>query len=387
MPAVKRIGLICFLLLVAGCNSSCNRTRGQEKRALSNPVVATTSGGAAADPALAGSTKRARQPSIRSSRSGTGWLRTEKNKILTEDGNRFHGRGANIFDTRQCGSCGWAPPRVGEVVRRVDELVDNWHANFLRLPLTSFSKPEEKGISLVQWGDVTQDESYFEHVKAIVDHIGSKPGVYVLVSLFKHPALDAHGLPTGAATPVYKKLAEAFRDSPHVLFGVSNEPHDTTNDAVWTAMNQAVQVFRDSEPASGPHHLVAVQGTQDYARSLDYYLGRRIQAGDGKNVIYETHVYNHTFEWQSLFISPSSFLPMIIGEYGPATGYMTLEDSKGLMVKAEELEVPYIAWSFSPECVPGLLATADNPTDCGEGLPLVPSEWGKLLKERLTKAW
>jgi len=327
-------------------------------------------------------------PSVQQSpTSTTAWLHTERNRILTSDGKAFHGRGANIFDTRQCKSCSWAPPHVNEVIRRVDELVDVWHANFMRLALTSFAGNKEKGLDLVQWGDVLQDASYFNDLKRTISHIDTKPGVYVMITLFAHPSLDEHGLPTQATIPVYKKLAETFKDDPHVLYGVCNEPHDTTDETVWAAMNLAVDAIRSVESADGPQHLVAVQGTQNYSRNLGYYLGKRIAAGNGKNVIYETHAYNPPSDWQAMFLGPAHYLPVIIGEFGPVDGYMKLDDTRALMAKAEEAEIPYLAWSFSPECMPGLIKLADNPTDCGEGLLLSPSEWGAALRERLAHPW
>ncbi|HEY5955323.1 MAG TPA: hypothetical protein VIV60_02170, partial [Polyangiaceae bacterium] len=134
--------------------------------------------------------------------AATDWLHTDGNKILHADGSRFHGRGADIFDTRQCGSCAWAAPHVDEVIRRIDELVDVWHANFMRFALTSYASNVYNGINLAQWGDVTQDASYLAGLQKIMTHIGTKPGVYVLITLFDHPSLDASELPTSATLPV-----------------------------------------------------------------------------------------------------------------------------------------------------------------------------------------
>jgi hypothetical protein len=319
--------------------------------------------------------------------TASGWLHTEGNKILDSNGRRFHGRGANIFDTRQCGSCAWTTPHVNEVIRRVDELVDGWHANFMRFDLVSYASKNYNGMTLAQWGDVTQDASYLADLQTIIGHIGTKPGVYVMITLFSHPSQDENELPTSATMPVYKKLSETFKDSPHVLYGITNEPHDTTDASVLAAMNNAVDAIRSMEPASGPHHLIAVQGTQEYARQLGYYVDHPVTAGGGVNIVYETHVYNPQKDWQSMFLSAAGTLPVIIGEFGPDGTYMKLPDCESLMPKAEQLEIPYIGWSFSPECAPGMLAPVDNVTDCGEGMPLTPSDWGTALQQRLATAW
>jgi len=257
----------------------------------------------------------------------------------------------------------------------------------MRFDLTSYASANYNGMTLQQWGDVTQDASYLADLQKIMTHIGTKPGVYVMITLFSHPSFDAYELPTSATLPVYKKLSDTFKGSPHVLYGVTNEPHGTTDAAVLAAMNTAVDAIRSMEPAAGPHHIIAVQGTQNYSRDLTYYLTHPVTAGGGINIVYETHAYNPPNEWQSLFIDPAKTLPVIIGEFGPDGTYMTLTTAKQLMPQAETIEVPYIGWSFSPECAPGMLKSVDNVTDCGVSMALTPSDWGNAIVAQLAKPW
>jgi endoglucanase len=266
--------------------------------------------------------------------------------------------------------------------------MDVWHANFFRLDLTSWATNQVNGTTVVQYQDVTQDAAYLADLKQLVDHIGTRPGVYVMLTLFSHPSQDANELPTAATQAVYTKLAQTFLNSPHVLYGVTNEPHDATDAAVWTAMNTAVQTFRDAEPAAGPHHLVAVQGTQGYARELAYYVKHPITAGAGANVIYETHVYNPEKDWQAQFIDPALTLPVIIGEYGPDGTYMkTVAEAKALQARAEELEIPYIGWSFSSQNGPAMLVGSD-PDECTKAnWTITPTEWGNAIISRLATPW
>jgi endoglucanase len=270
----------------------------------------------------------------------------------------------------------------------VDVLIDTWHANFFRLDLTSWASNQVSGTTVVQYKDVTQDASYLSDLKKLVDHIGTKPGVYVMLTLFSHPSQDDSELPTAATQAVYTKLAQTFLNSPHVLYGVTNEPHDASDSAVWTAMNTAVQTYRNEEPASGPHHIVAVQGTQSYARELSYYVTHPITAGSGVNVVYETHVYNPQADWQAMFITPSATIPVIIGEYGPDGTYMkTVADAQALQVKAEQLEIPYIGWSFSSQNVPAMLAGNDADECTKINWTITPTDWGNAIISRLANAW
>jgi endoglucanase len=314
------------------------------------------------------------------------WLYTEGNRIKLPGGQNFHGRGANIFDTRQCNACAYGPPSVAAVKFRVDELVDKWKANFLRLDLESYSTADGRS----HYQGVLQDAAYLADVVEIVRHIGKKPGVYVLLSLWIDPTFTDLGWPTAGTTEVWKKLAETFRNDGHVLFGVANEPEQNGSGAedlkVWTAMNDVVAGIRtvEDQVSDAKHHIVVVQGTRMWARSLVYYVTKPIAAGGGTNVAYETHVYDPPSQFKSLFEDPAKTIPVIIGEFG-AGRMMTLDDCLALMPRAEAAEVPYLGWAMHHKCDPNLVTSAVS--SCAASGTLMPTAWGQALKQRLASPW
>jgi len=319
-----------------------------------------------------------------SSASGE-WLRTEKNRLLTADGARFHGRGANLQDTRSCNACTYEAPHPSEVNRRVDELVDHWKANFLRLTLESYGAPDGRR----SWRTALDDDAYLRDLVSIVHHIEGKSGVYVELSIWHDASLDDRGWPTDRTRALWQKLVTAFASSPRVLFGVANEPEQNQTGALdrgaWDAMNHTVETIRAAEGA-GPHHIVVVQGTRMWARRLDYYVSHPITAGGGVDIAYESHTYDGRSDIDALLDGPARTLPVIIGEFGPVEdthlAHMTMEDCAYLMERAEEREVPYMAWTFHMRCPPSLLVDHSHGT-CGVGMPLEPTAWGKLVQDRL----
>ncbi len=318
----------------------------------------------------------------------SGWLRVEGTKILTPEGTPFHGRGANVHDTRSCDSCSFEPPHVEEVTRRIDVLVDEWHATFLRLLLESYP---DRGPGRTHYRNVLDDDAYFQDVMRIVGHVGKKPGVYVLVSLWQDPTFSSLGWPTERTRLVWKKLATALRDMPFVLFGVVNEPEhndDGRLDAqVWRSMNDTVAAIRSVERPDR-HHLISVQGTREWGRVLDYYVTHPITAGGGVNVVYETHPYDRKTRFDSLVARPAKRLPVIIGEFGALQDKdvtMFPEDCVALMDLAESADIPWLAWTFHTNCPPNLLVRHEG--SCGVGVSLAPSEWGRLVKDRLARPW
>lgn len=324
----------------------------------------------------------------------TGWLQVKGNRIRLPDGRPFRGRGANVHDTRSCDACAWQPPDVDEVLRRIDALTDDWGANFLRLLLESYpddGSAKNGGYGRAHYKNVLEDDAYFRDVMRIIGHVGKKKGVYVLVSLWQDPTFSKLGWPTAHTARVWKKLASALRDMPFVLFGLVNEPQaneDGKRDAeVWKAMNDTVAAIRSVE-RPGRHHIITVQGTREWGRSLDYYMERPITAGGGVNIAYETHVYNRPARFDELVVRPSKKLPVIIGELGPHQDHnvtMYPDDCQKLMDLAEAHDVPWIAWTFHNNCPPNLLV--ERRGECGAGLPLEPSPWGRMVKARLAREW
>jgi endoglucanase len=323
----------------------------------------------------------------------TGWLEVKGNRIRLPDGKPFHGRGANVHDTRSCDSCDWEPPQVNEVLRRIDALTDDWHATFLRLLLESYPDDghAKVGAARTHYKNAVDDDDYFHDVMRIVGHVGKKKGVYVLVSLWQDPTFSPLGWPTSRTAAVWQRLAGALRDMPFVLFGLVNEPQaneDGKRDAeVWRAMNDTVAAIRSVE-RPGRFHVVTVQGTREWGRSLDYYLDHPITAGGGVNVAYETHVYNRPARFEELVVRPSRKLPVIIGELGPQhDSHVTMfpDDCHKLMDLAEKLDVPWLAWSFHNNCPPNLVV--ERKDVCIAGASLEPTAWGRMVRSRLAKPW
>jgi hypothetical protein len=320
-----------------------------------------------------------------------GWLYTQGNRIYRSDGTPFRGRGANLHDTRSCWRCAWSAPNPDEVIRRMDALVDDWGANFIRIVLESYGEGStEQQDGAVQYGNVLEDSDYLEDVQTIVEHAGTKPGVVVLLSLWVDPGTDDMGWPTEQTRDAWRLLTQTFSTTPHVMFGIINEPqsnYDGSRDAeVWNAMNLTVEAIREEEDlASTPHHIITVQGTGGWARFLDYYIDHPIEAGGGENVAYEVHVYDSEDDFDDRFVTPSATLPVVIGEFGPDGTYMTMDDAAALMPLAEDHGVPYLAWTFHMNCPPNLLE--DTANGCVAGTELRPTAWGELLQGRLATAW
>ncbi|KAL4433697.1 hypothetical protein ABPG75_000138 [Micractinium tetrahymenae] len=187
----------------------------------------------------------------------------------------------------------------------------------------------------------------------------------------------------GAETARSRCCARANNAVKFACLGVCSFLCHTKPAQVWTAMNTAVAAIRHQEAALGQApHIITVQGTRGWARDLSYYVTHPVTAGQGANVVYETHVYNPAADLGGLFVKPSATLPILIGEFGPAAGYMSLADSEALMQKARNLSLPWTGWSLHMRCDPSMLQDLSG-GGCGIGMALKLTPWGTLVQKYL----
>jgi hypothetical protein len=323
-------------------------------------------------------------------------LRVVGNHIVElATGHNFHGRGANLHDTRSCSACSFAPANPAGVNRWSDELVDHWHANLIRFLLSSKAAPFNAGE--VQWQNLVDDPAYFADIQTNVNYLTAKPGVYVLVTLFADPTIkDNNGdfdsewpSSAGDSNTRYTKLADAFATNPHVLFGLTNEPHtDMAHEAALaTVYENAIAAIRAVEDARGvPHHIVVVQAPASYARYVSTFADHPL-AGD--QIAYEIHPYDGQAEYAAQIATASAALPIIIGEYGE-TPEQSIDDVEHMWTVAEAAEVPYIAWNFHMRCPPNLLddTTSDGcGLDASTGYDFPRTPYGDVVFQHLQTPW
>jgi endoglucanase len=313
-----------------------------------------------------------------------GWLRVEGNHIVGADGAPFRGRGATLPDTRGCDSCTYEVAAPAEVERRLDELVDGWGANLVRLVLESYAEPDGR----VNYQNVLADAGYLADVERIVAHAASKPGLYLLLSLWIDPTLTSDHWPTPATDAVWARLVESFADDPHVLFEVVEDPESdlegAQDAALWQALDGSVAAIRAAERAAGaPPHVVVVPAMSSLTR-LDYYLDHPIAAGGGEAIAYGVGVGGPAATFPD-FLVPAETLPVVVTAFGP-WGDMELGDCDALMAAAESADIPWLAWIFHMRCSPDLLVDHSG-GGCGVGMTLEATEWGDHVRARLDQPW
>jgi hypothetical protein len=313
-----------------------------------------------------------------------GWLFTQGNKVHVSDGAGagpvWVGRGVNIDDLFLCGhnSGLTVPDAEGLLTSIVGNLMRDWKPTFLRVSLGLNS------YTPVTW--TSNPAQYATPMTNVIKSIGAFPGAYVLVTLRTDTSMtrlctlssDATCLPATltASDDLYRAMVDTFATSQHVLFGVTNEPGgmSATDADLRAVMTHAITVIRAEEDRLGtPHHVVSVQGN-NWTSRLGFYDAAPLPF-DG--VVYEYHSYppeatgTYGYTWSNL--------PVIIGEYGPASGSsLTGSTIDAFHADVEAKQIPNLAWDVSPfsNCAPDLVAVTNSTT-------LTPNAWGTSVQNYL----
>ena len=318
----------------------------------------------------------------------TPWLYTSGPSIYQTGAVLWVGRGVNLHDTRSCDACTWIQPNVNEAMRRIDEVVDLWGANLLRLNLESY--PVASGR--IQHRPLLEDRAYLADIERIVHHIGQKRGAYVIINLWREPSLSDEGYPTTQTHAILRELVQRFYDAPQVIFSVSpgvRQNDDGMQDSVaWQAMNDAVAVIRtEEETLSGYRHLIAVPGLRNQGNNLSYYIDHPITSSNGANIIYDTQIFDARTSFDRLLVNPAQTLPVIISAFGPSEvpqRMMTQPDAMALIQEAERLNVSWTAWTFHMRCMSSGMLVDQSNNGCGINMPLQPTEWGLSIQGQLS---
>ena len=147
----------------------------------------------------------------------------------------------------------------------IDELVQNWKVNFIRISL-------RHGQLRRSYSWINNTSKYATQMTDIVNYIGTThPGVYVLLTVRSDASflMSTNGttltenayVPTAASEPMYKALVDSFANASWVIFGLANEPDcEIENDAgtyiLASAMNYGIEAIRAEEAKLGtppPH--------------------------------------------------------------------------------------------------------------------------------------
>ncbi|MEU1511018.1 cellulase family glycosylhydrolase [Streptomyces sp. NPDC005811] len=162
----------------------------------------------------------------------------------------------------------------------------------------------------------------------------------------------------------------------YVVINIGNEPWGNTNPEGWTAPTiAAVKKLRDA----GFQHTIMVDAPnwgQDWQGVMRANAQSVYAADTTGNLIFSIHMYSvfdtaaEITDYLNAFVTAK--LPLLIGEFGGPADQWGDPDEDTMMATAQQLNLGYLAWSWSGNTDPVLdLATSFDPTRL--------SSWGQRV--------
>ena len=315
-------------------------------------------------------------------------LHTEGNRLLDATGQPVRLFGVNIASLEWCNG--------GEHVQEsVERAIRDWKVSLIRLPLAQdcwFGKMKNQkdgGAAYRAIVDGIVDTSAAARVYLDLDLHWSDCGEWVN----EHGEIGQHNMPDRHSIEFWQDVATRYQNHPNVIFGLYNEPHDTSW-SVWrdggTVTNKAakqnprqtriifeavgMQKLYDTVRAAGAENLATVGGL-DWSYDLSGVL--KGWAIAGTNFVYETHPYANKKNWDKNFGQVSEHYPVYIGEWGFSSGATTnLDYARKLMDYAGQYQLSWTAWDLHVTAGPCLI----------KNWSYEPTAFGQFVKEQLSAA-
>jgi len=174
-------------------------------------------------------------------------------------------------------------------------------------------------------------------------------------------------------TNFWERVASHFKDEPHVIFEIFNEPENISAADWRRCANRLVRVIR----AQGAGQLIIVGGLE-YGRELDWVLREPVA---GENIAYASHIFpSHARSgWDHDFGSVAARYPVVITEWGfidkkqtpnPSDSYLSGDVGTygdPLMSYLAKRGIGWVACWFDEQWQPAMLLPGGNGyTDWGK---------------------
>lgn len=237
---------------------------------------------------------------------------------------------ARLVGVNVPGAIWMADPGKEYVLEATKEAINNWNCNYIRL-----------GVGIDGWfGNfwyVHDGGDYFrQYIDNVINEVG-KAGKYVLLDLHQFGSFNDPRYIT-----FWQQAAVRYKNNPTVLFGILNEPVNTTWE-VWrngdggsiSGHQQVVEMIRDL----GAKNII-VAGGLSYSGDLTGIIGKSVDASgnpdpkvyalidqgtggnaanSGNGIMYDFHAYpggGVTEDWERKAGGTRRLYPIMVGEFG-----------------------------------------------------------------------
>lgn len=203
-------------------------------------------------------------------------------------------------------------------------------------------------------------------------------GLYVIVDWHSHHAERD----TDVAVSFFTALAEAYGETPNLIYEIYNEPLDTTDWAktIKPYANTVISAIRKVDP----DNLIIV-GTPSWDQRVDIAADDPLEGHS--NILYALHFYAASHKGglrKKADYAIEKGLPLIISEWGSVTyngdGYMDRKSTLEWMAYAKKHQLTHLNWAVSDKDeTASMLRPGASPDGGWSAEDLTPS--GRLVRD------
>lgn len=275
-------------------------------------------------------------------------------------------------------------------------IIDDWHANVLRIPLN-----QEWCLKGLGYHSA---ETYLASLDQVVAW-AAEAGAYTILDLHWLDVEAVYGTtdnpiqgrtanhvpptPNEQTVELWQTLAKRYQDEPAVIFDLLNEPHDALHDDP----HPLRLIDSDGQVLCSTHKSLSARDWARWASLLTSEI-RKIRSDgivlvsgtnwafdlsgvwiDAPNVVYSTHIYSnrHWIFW-SKGLGKHAKVPIFVGEWGGTE--RDLGFGRRLAGRLRRLGVGWAAWSWSD--FPRLVRSA-------QAQDYEPTPFGSLVRDELKR--
>lgn len=286
-------------------------------------------------------------------------LHVTANKILNEDNQEVRLRGVNQSQFQYTGS---ATTDVNAI-----PVIKSWNANTTVIHFSS-NPVNARNMSYINGLDLIMSTALANEMYIIL--------MWRNYGINDSDARDiADGgqpdMPSQEATDALVYLANRYKDNFAVIYGLQNEPHDTS----WATLLPIFNTMVAQIHAVHPEAMISVPGT-NYSRCISQVVAQPVT---GTNIFYNTHPYDSFTEisTDSCYQLPTvaASVPVVAGEFGLNNG-----GYQSQIPYYEASGIGWLAWVFNANDLSGLNLVSSNVT-------FVPTNpWGNYIRNQLIAA-
>lgn len=233
---------------------------------------------------------------------------------------------------------GWYPEYVNAGL--FQSFQEDWNMNVIRLAMYT---EEYNGYCI-------SDDAQKKNLKSLIHQ-----GIQIAQDLDLYVIVDWHILSDNnplthveEAMDFFDEISAAYKDDPHILYEICNEPNGNTSwEDIKSYADQVIPVIRKNAPES-----IIIVGTPTWSQDVDMASQSPVEGYE--NLMYTLHFYadTHRDDLRNKMVKAiENGLPVFVSEYGicdaSGNGPINLEEANRWVDLMNQYKISYVAWNLS----------------------------------------